>query len=325
VRPAGSVLAVLTLGAVVGLASCGTGGDGTSARPSDRASAEGSTGRPTAGTDREPGAADTPTAEATRTGGALPTRPDRTGAATQAPTGGPPPATAQPPPAQPPVQPAQPPAQTAQPPAQTAQPPVQPAQPPAQTAQPPAQTAQQPPATEGLPPAQTATASAAATTPTSEPSGLGLLGWIVVIGLVAALVAGPLIWRSRRRSAWDVDLAAVETDTRTATAVRLPPVLSTRTAAQRGLAWPPLRTDLTGLVDRWDLLAERAPGEERTERSRLVQRLVQDLIEAVDAENDALANDRDWTLLRPRVNEAERALNAALARPPQDAPVGSPP
>lgn len=304
-RAAGSVLSVLMLGAVVGLAGCGTGGDGTSARPSDGASAERSIGRPTASTDREPGAAGTPTAEATRTGGALPTRPDRTGAPTQPPTEGPPPATAPPAPepAQPP--PAQPPAQTAQPPAPTA----------------PVQTAQPPPATEALSPAQTATASAAATTTASESSGLGLLGWIVLIGFVVALVAGPLIWRSRRRSAWDADLAALETDTRAAAAVRLPPVLSTRTAAQRELAWPPLRTDLSGLVDRWDLLAERAPGEGRTQRSRLVQRLVQDLIEAVDGETDALANGRDWSSLRPRVNEAERALSAALARPPRAAPV----
>jgi hypothetical protein len=141
----------------------------------------------------------------------------------------------------------------------------------------------------------------------------------VLIAVVAAAIAAPLIWRSRRRSAWDTELVALEADTRTVTATRLPPVLTTETVAQRGLAWGPLRTDLISLLDRWSALAAKAPGDERVLRSQQVHRLLQDLVDAVDAENEALATGRDWRLLRPRVNEAERAVAAALTPQPQPA------
>ena len=47
-----------------------------------------------------------------------------------------------------------------------------------------------------------------------------------------------------------------------------------------------------------------------------MRNLLQDLVTAVDAENEALATGRDWMLLRPRVNEAEQALSTALAAQP---------
>jgi hypothetical protein len=193
---------------------------------------------------------------------------------------------------------------------------VQPTQPPPPPTQAQPTQAPPPPPTQALPPAQTVTASPAGTATASESGGLGLFGWIVLIALVAAAIAGPLIWRSRRRSAWDTELDALVADTRTVTATRLPPVLTTETVAQRGLAWAPLRTDLISLLDRWNALAARAPGDDRQLRSGQLQRLLRELVDAVDAENEALATGRDWTLLRPRVNEAERALAAALTPPP---------
>ena len=48
--------------------------------------------------------------------------------------------------------------------------------------------------------------------------------------------------------------------------------------------------------------------------------LLQELVAAVDAENQALAAGRDWRLLRPRVDQAERALSAILAGGPQQEP-----
>ena len=68
---------------------------------------------------------------------------------------------------------------------------------------------------------------------------------------------------------------------------------------------------------RWDLLAERAPDNQRRNRSGQVRNLLQELIAAVDAENEALATGRDWRLLRPRVDHAWRELSAVLARVPQ--------
>jgi hypothetical protein len=131
------------------------------------------------------------------------------------------------------------------------------------------------------------------------------------------LAAGWLLWRSRKRSGWDAQAAALEQDTRTVTGTQLPPVLTAETAGQRALSWPPLRATLVDLMRRWDLLAQRAPDDQRRNRTRQIRNLLQELVAAVDAENQALATGRDWRLLRPRVDQAERALSAVLAGVPQ--------
>jgi hypothetical protein len=161
--------------------------------------------------------------------------------------------------------------------------------------------------------------TASAGTP-AESEGLGALGWTLLILLVVALAVGWLLWRSRRRSAWDAQAAALEQDTRTATGIQLPPVLTAEDAGQRALSWPPLRAGLVELMRRWDLLAERAPDDQRRNRTGQVRNLLQELVAAVDAENEALATGRDWRLLRPRVDQADRALSAVLAGVPQQEP-----
>jgi hypothetical protein len=173
---------------------------------------------------------------------------------------------------------------------------------------------------EALAPTSAPTPTAAGTPAAAESEGLGTLGWTLLILLVVALAVGWLLWRSRRRSAWDAQAAALEQDTRTATGTRLPPVLTAEDAGQRALSWPPLRAELVDLMRRWDLLAERAPDDQRRNRSGQVRNLLQELVAAVDAENQALATGRDWRLLRPRVDQAERALSAVLAGVPQPEP-----
>jgi hypothetical protein len=137
---------------------------------------------------------------------------------------------------------------------------------------------------------------------------------------VVALAGGWLLWRSRRRSAWDAQAAALEQNTRTATGTQLPPVLTAEDAGQRALSWPPLRAELVDLVRRWELLAERAPDDQRRNRTGQIRNLLQELVAALDAENQALGTGRDWRLLRPRVDQAERALSAVLAGVPQPEP-----
>jgi hypothetical protein len=154
----------------------------------------------------------------------------------------------------------------------------------------------------------------------AESQGLGALGWTLLILLVVALAAGWLLWRSRRRSAWDAQAAALEQDTRAATGTQLPPVLTAEDAGQRALSWPPLRAELVDLMRRWDLLAERAPDDQRRNRTGQIRNLLQGLVAALDAENQALGTGRDWRLLRPRVDQAERALSAVLAGVPQQEP-----
>ena len=144
--------------------------------------------------------------------------------------------------------------------------------------------------------------------------------------LVAGLIGGLMIWRSRRKSAWDAEAAALEADTSSTTGTRLPPVLTAETAGQRALSWPPLRATLIDLIRRWDLLAGRAPDDPRRNRAGQIRSLLQELVAALDAENEALATGRDWKLLRPRVDEVGRALSATLAGVPrQEPPAGGEP
>jgi hypothetical protein len=176
---------------------------------------------------------------------------------------------------------------------------------------------------EALAPTSAPQTGAAGTPAAAESEGLGALGWTLLILLVVALAVGWLLWRSRRRSAWDSQAAALEQDTRTATGVQLPPVLTAEDAGQRALSWPPLRAELVELIRRWDLLAERAPDDQRRNRTRQVRNMLQELVAAVESENEALATGRDWRLLRPRVDQAERALSAVLTGVPHQEPSAS--
>jgi hypothetical protein len=137
---------------------------------------------------------------------------------------------------------------------------------------------------------------------------------------VVAVAVGWLLWRSRKRSAWDAEAAALEDQTRTTIGTQLPPVLTAEDAGQRALSWPPLRAALVDLVRRWELLAERASDGQRQSRTGQIRSLLQELVAAVDAENQALAAGRDWRLLRPQVDQAQRVLSAVLAGVPQPAP-----
>ncbi|NMO54697.1 hypothetical protein HH310_26360 [Actinoplanes sp. TBRC 11911] len=174
-------------------------------------------------------------------------------------------------------------------------------------------------------PTQTTTA-AQPTTPSvaavaSESGTWGPLAWLLLIAFIVALVIGGLfVYRSQRRSAWDTEARALESETRAVTATRLPPVLSTNNASQRGLAWPPVRTAMDDLVARWNALTERASGETRRNWSLRISGLLQELIVAVDSENEAMAVGNDWTLLRPRVTHTQNALASALAVQPRPEP-----
>jgi hypothetical protein len=165
--------------------------------------------------------------------------------------------------------------------------------------------------------------SAAGTPAAAESQGLGAVGWTLLLLLVIALAAGWLLLRSRRKAAWDRKAAALEADTRATTSTQLPSVLTAETAGQRALSWPPLRAALSDLIGRWDLLAERAPDDRRRSRCGQIRSLIQELLAAVDAENQALAAERDWRLLRPRVDQVAQALSAVLAGVPQPEPSAS--
>jgi hypothetical protein len=302
-----TVLSAFMIGMVFGLTACGAGDGDPSTLPSARAS-ERSIDRPASD---EPDAP-TSTARPSRTEGAQPTRsrqPDPTTAPAEPTVTRPSSSTAvaEPEPTRTTT------TRTAAPAPTTTRPPTS-----AAVAAPaPTQTTRTTAPAQTTPaPAASATAAAAA-----ESAGVGPLGWFVVLALVAAMIVGGLlVYRSQRKSAWDAEARAVEVETRTVTGTRLPPVLTATTAAQRDLAWLPVRVSLTDLASRWNALAERAVGELRRNWSLQLSGLLQDLIAAVDAENEALALGRDWMLLRPRVTRVEEELAGVLASQPQPEP-----
>jgi hypothetical protein len=290
------VLPGLVIGVLFGLSACGAG-DG---KPSARPSADVSIDRPS----REP----SPPAEATGSE-AQPTRSREAERTTE-----PAETTTRPPtPAETTTRPPTPARTTTRPPTSAAVVPTQ-----TTTTKAPAK-ATPPPTTQQ--PAVTPTASASAVAVAAESGGIGPFGWLVLIGLLAAMIIGGLLlYRSQRKSAWDTEARALEAETRTVIETRLGPVLTATTAAQRGLIWPPVRSLLTDLANRWTGLAERSAGEPRRNWSLQISGLIQRLLAAVDAENEALAAGRDWTLLRPRVSQAEQALSAVLAGQPRPEP-----
>src|SRR4051794_3022261 len=283
-----TILAGFLLGAAFGLTACSPGGEnpstGPAARSSERSTDRPASAEPDAARSRKPDRTTAP-AEATRpprSTAAAPPKPSRTTAAAET---------------------------TARPPTSAAVALPEPAQTTRTT------TAVQTTAT----PAASASAAAAAAAAVSH--GMGPFGWLVLIALLAAMIIGGLlVYRSQRRSAWDTEARALEAETRTVTTTRLPPVLSTTTISRRGLAWPPVRAALGDLVSRWNSLTERASGEDRRNWSLRISGLLQELMAAVDAENEALAAGRDWMLQRPAVSRAEEALAAALTVQPQPAP-----
>lgn len=279
-------LAVVVIGALVGLTACDTGGAGP-VRPSSSAGA--ALSRPSGSEDRLP--AGSSTAAATRTPARTATR---TGAST--------PSAA---------------ATTGSPAASAAARPTRPA---ASTPAPNETATAAAPSVAAVPPTPTAAASASPVAAPAGSGGPGPLVWALLVALAAALIGGVLIWRSRRKSAWDAGAAALAADTRGVTAARLPPLLTAETAVQRGLTWPALRSDLIEVSRRWETLAGRAPDEDRRAWCARVGGALRELVAAVDTENEALAGGRDWRLLRPRVNDAERGLTAVLAERPLPVP-----
>jgi hypothetical protein len=311
-----AVLAAFLLTAIAGTAGCGAGGEEPSARPSagapTRSAERTATGEPDptrTRTERTPvptrtaTSADDEAPAPTRTSrspepGGTTTRPTATTAATPART-------------------------TAATAARTTD--AAPAPAPTTTRPPTTTTAATPEPAETTPPT-TPAQSASAAAVTGGSSGLGPFGWLVLLVLAAGAVVGAvLVARSQRRSAWDTEARALESETRAVATVRLPPVLSTTTTGRRGLAWTPVRADLTTVLSRWIDLTERASGEARRNWSMRISGLLQELIAAVDAENEALAAGPDWLRLRPAVHRAENALAAVLAgRPPEPPPAGEP-
>ncbi|MBG0567183.1 hypothetical protein [Actinoplanes aureus] len=172
-------------------------------------------------------------------------------------------------------------------------------------------------------PAEQPAASAAAVPVSDDADSGGFLGWLLLFVLLGSVIAIVLVSRSRRVAVWEAEASALAAETRSVTGVRLPPVLTARTAAERSLSWPPARDDLIDLSARWGTLATRSIGDAQQAHAGTVAALLRDLVPAIDAENEALAGGREWHRLRPQVDSVLESLNAILT--PQPAPGTVPP
>ncbi|BEL03818.1 hypothetical protein Q0Z83_020090 [Actinoplanes sichuanensis] len=152
-----------------------------------------------------------------------------------------------------------------------------------------------------------------------EDSSSGFLGWFLLFLLFGGLAAAVLIARSKRTSTWDSEAASLSAETRMITESRLLSILGMREAERRGLAWPPVRDDLTGLSVRWGALGAQNIDGARQARARELAVLLRDLAVAVDAENEALATGREWQLLRPQVEQILDTIEATMT--PTEAPL----
>jgi hypothetical protein len=298
VASAGRRGAALALFGALGLGTAACGGDGTDrSLSSSRPSAEVTVGRTAttapAATRTTPSAAASRPARTQGTGPTTTTEPAKTAGPTeQAKTAGP--------------------TETAEPirtvePAET----VKPAKTVAPTAAP-TRTAETTRTAEA-----TATSVAAVPVAAADESG-AFLGWLLVILLFGGAIAVLLVNRSRRETAWDSQTAALAAATRDVTGGRLPPVLTAWTAGERALLWPPVRDNLIGLAGRWATLAATARDGVQEAGPNQISSLLQDLVTAIEGENEALAAGREWQALRPQVDAVRSALAAAL--PPQPAP-----
>ncbi|GIM95916.1 hypothetical protein [Paractinoplanes toevensis] len=168
---------------------------------------------------------------------------------------------------------------------------------------------------EAPPIAPTPSANPSEVAATSADTGIGTLGWLLVLLVVglAALLGVVLVNRSRRTAEWESEAVRLAAGTRAVTATRLPPVLAARTAQQRSLAWTPVRADLTELDGRWALLAGGTGDEYRRMSAGQISTMLQDLVAAVDTENQALATGQDPRPWADRIQQIDEALDSALA------------
>ncbi|MFC4068705.1 hypothetical protein [Actinoplanes subglobosus] len=167
-------------------------------------------------------------------------------------------------------------------------------------------------------PSPTTEESAVVTVAEEDGSG-GFLGWFLLFLLFGGLAAAVLIARSKRTSTWDSEAASLSAETRMITESRLLSVLGMRETDRRGLAWPPVRDDLTGLSVRWGALGSQSIDAPRQARARELSVLLRDLAVAVDAENEAMASGREWQLLRPQVEQILDTIEATMT--PTEAPL----
>jgi hypothetical protein len=146
------------------------------------------------------------------------------------------------------------------------------------------------------------------------------LWWLLAALLVAGAVVLPLLLRSRRRAAWQAELAASEDEVAWFARTLLPELRAARTAEGIGGGWRVSEERVAGTEDRLTTLIASAPDPQSADRAvtlrdgvRTARNRIRELVgfRAQDATADVDAVIVD--------------LEAVLAPPPPIAPPTAPP
>ncbi len=164
-------------------------------------------------------------------------------------------------------------------------------------------------------PSPSATATAAPEPVAGEGGGIPWWVWLVLAALLAGL-AGFLVVRSRRRTAWDAELAEAEADVAWFGRVLLPQLQQTKTPDALAGGWQVSAGRVSAAEDRLTGLEAAAPEEERAARARTLR----DAVRASRADVESLVATRDQAATPVRLAEATTRLLTALNPPPPARP-----
>ena len=127
------------------------------------------------------------------------------------------------------------------------------------------------PATPTPEPSPTPSATVSALEPTDEAADTGIpswVWWLLAAAALAALVAGVLVPRSRRRAAWTADLTAAEAEAGWFARELLPQLQRTSTSDALAGGWQVAAGRVTSLEDRLTGLESSAPDDTQASRPR---------------------------------------------------------
>jgi hypothetical protein len=140
--------------------------------------------------------------------------------------------------------------------------------------------------------------------------------WIILAAVILlGVLGGMLISRSRRKASLRARAAKLTADTRTVMDSSVAQVLAVTDARSRSVSWPAVDSQLVTLQAGWAGLAADSSTADK-QRFESIRRGIGELLVATRAENDALLQGLDWTLLRPRVDQERTAITSLLVQLP---------
>ena len=166
-------------------------------------------------------------------------------------------------------------------------------------------------ATPTATPTPSATVSAAPEPVEAEASGLPAWLWWVLAALAAG-VAGFLVVRGRRRSAWDAEVEAAQAEVTWFARELLPQLQQTRTPDALAGGWHVSAARVGAVEDRLTGLEAAAPDESRAARAGTLR----DAVRASRADVESLVASRDQAAAPVLLATASTRLLEALNPPP---------